>query len=105
MTNLQESEITFPIAGGIFGVGPLATSLKALTEAGKIGPWHIGHWIDFRHTAIRIQFASSADGELVRSFVENRDRARAPAGGRLSNTARVRSDARRQFGTVVSPGR
>jgi hypothetical protein len=52
MTNLQDSEITFPIAGGIFGVGQLATSLKALTEAGKIGPWHIGRWIDFRHTAI-----------------------------------------------------
>jgi hypothetical protein len=76
MTNLQESEITFPIAGGIF-----ATRLKALTEAGKIGPWHIGHWIDFRHTALRIQFASSADGELARNFVENWHGAHAPADG------------------------
>lgn len=81
MANLQESEIAFPIAGRIFGVGKLATSLKALTEAGKIGPWHIGHWIDFRHAAIRIQFASGADGELARSFVENWHRAHAPADG------------------------
>jgi hypothetical protein len=82
MANLQENEITFPIAGGIFGVGHLATSLKALKEAGKIGPWHIGHWIDFRHTAIRIQFETRADKELARSFVENWHRAHAPADGR-----------------------
>jgi hypothetical protein len=82
MTGLQAGEITFPIAGGVFGVGQLATSLKALAEAGKIGPWHIGHWIDFRHTAIRIRFATSADGELARSFVENWHRAHAPANGR-----------------------
>ena len=70
MINAQESEIVFPITGGIFGVGQLATSLKALAEAGKIGPWHVGHWIDFRHTAIRIRFHSTADGELARSVVE-----------------------------------
>jgi hypothetical protein len=81
MTNLQETEITFPISGGIFGVGPLATRLKALTEAGKIGPWHIGHWIDFRHTAIRIKFGTSADGEFARSFVENWHRTHAPVDG------------------------
>lgn len=72
MINPQDSEIVFPVAGGIFGVGQLATSLKALAEAGKIGPWHVGHWIDFRHTAIRIRFGSTADGELARSFVEGR---------------------------------
>ena len=82
MTNLQDSEITFPIAGGIFGVGQLATSLKALTEAGKIGPWHIGRWIDFRHTAIRIQFGTSVDGELAKRFIENWHRAHVPADGR-----------------------
>jgi hypothetical protein len=79
MANLQKSEITVPITGGIFGVGQLAINLKALTEAGKIGPWHIGHWIDYRHTAIRIQFESSADGEFARSFVENWHRAHAAA--------------------------
>jgi hypothetical protein len=75
MTDLQEREITFPIAGGIFGVGRLATSLKALAEAGKIGPWHVGHWIDFRHRAIRMKFSTNADGEFARSFVENWHRA------------------------------
>jgi hypothetical protein len=82
MINSHGAEITFSIAGGIFGVGKLATRLKALTEAGPIGPWHVGHWIDFRHTAIRIQFATSADGELAKSFIENWHRAHAPAGGR-----------------------
>jgi hypothetical protein len=80
MVNLQESEITFPVAG-ILGVGQLATSLKALTEAGKIGPWRIGHWADFRHTALRIQFGTSADGQRASSFVENWHRAHAPADG------------------------
>jgi hypothetical protein len=75
MTDPQESEVVFPITGGVFGVGKLATNLKALTEAGKIRPWHIGHWIDFRHTAIRIRFATSADGELAKSFVEDWHRA------------------------------
>jgi hypothetical protein len=65
-----ETELTFPVAGGIFGVGKLATSLKALADSGRIGPWHVGHWIDFRHTAIRIQFTTSVDGELARHVVE-----------------------------------
>lgn len=64
MTNLSESVVTFPV-GGIFGVGRLATRLKALADAGQIGPWHVGHWIDFKHTAIRIRFESVADGELA----------------------------------------
>jgi hypothetical protein len=28
----DESEITFPVAGGIFGVGQIATRLKALSS-------------------------------------------------------------------------
>jgi hypothetical protein len=79
------SEITFPVIGGIFGVGRLATMLKALVESGRIAPWHVGHWIDFRHTAIRIQFGTSADGELARSFVENRHRADVPTGSGASD--------------------
>jgi hypothetical protein len=42
MTNLDGCEITFPIVGGIFGVGRLATKLKALADTEQIGPWHIG---------------------------------------------------------------
>jgi hypothetical protein len=72
------SEITFPVVGGIFGVGRLATMLKALADSGEIGPWHVGHWIDFRHAAIRIQFDTSADGELAQGFVEDRHRAHVP---------------------------
>jgi len=64
MMNPSESVVTFPV-GGIFGVGRLATRLKTLSDAGQIGPWHIGHWIDFKHTAIRIRFESVADGELA----------------------------------------
>ena len=66
MTNLDECVITVPIVGGIFGVGRLATRLKALADTNQIGPWHIGQWIDFKHTAIRIRFASAADGERAR---------------------------------------
>ena len=66
MANLDECVITFPVVGGIFGVGRLATRLKALADTGQIGPWHIGHWTDFKHTAIRIRFGSVADGERAR---------------------------------------
>ena len=66
MANLEECVITFPIVGGIFGVGRLATSLKALLDTDQIGPWQIGQWIDYRHNAIRIRFGSIADGERAR---------------------------------------
>ena len=65
MTNFANSMVTFPIAGGIFGVGRLATSLKALQSVGHIGPWHVGHWVDFTHTAIRIRFNSVADAQVA----------------------------------------
>jgi hypothetical protein len=65
MTRLADSMVTFPIAGGIFGVGRLATSLKMLQSVGHIGPWHIGHWIDFTHTAIRIRFNSDVDAQVA----------------------------------------
>jgi hypothetical protein len=84
MTNLQESEITFPV-GGIFGVGRLATMLKALAESGRIGPWHIGHWIDFRHTAIRIQFDTRTDGEIAKDSIENWHSAHVPTGNGTSD--------------------
>src|SRR5206468_7128575 len=58
MTNLDECVITVPVVGGVFGVGRLATRLKALADTEQIGPWHIGQWIDFKHTAIRIRFGS-----------------------------------------------
>ena len=64
-TNLADSMVMFPIAGGIFGVGRLATRLKALQSVGHIGPWHVGHWVDFTHTAIRIRFNSVVDAQVA----------------------------------------
>ena len=58
--------MTFPNESGIFGVGRHATKLKALADTEKVGPWHIGQWTDFKHTAIRMRFASIADGERAR---------------------------------------
>ena len=49
---------------GIFGVGRLATQLKALEGADQIGSWHVGHWIDHTHTAIRIRFDNDEDAEV-----------------------------------------
>ncbi len=65
MTTLADSMVTFPIAGGIFGVGHLATRLKALQSVGYIGPWHVGHWVDFTHTAISIRFNSIVDAQVA----------------------------------------
>ncbi len=65
MTNLADSMVTFPIAGGIFGVGRLATRLKALQSVGHIGPWHVGYWVDFTRTAIRIRVNSIVDAQVA----------------------------------------
>ena len=65
MPNSDESVITFPV-GGIFGVARLATKLNELLKRDQIGPWHVGHWIDFKHTAIRIKFLTTTDGEVAK---------------------------------------
>ena len=71
MAGSEECVITFSVVGGIFGVGRLATKLNELLKAGQIGPWHVGQWIDFKHTAIRIKFLTAADGDLAtRSWVD-----------------------------------
>jgi len=57
--------VTFPVTEGIFGVGRLATGLKALEGANQIGSWHVGHWIDHKHTAIRIQFDNDEDARVA----------------------------------------
>jgi hypothetical protein len=48
MTNLDGWLSRFPSWMEFFGVGGLATSLKALADTEQIGPWHIGQWIDFK---------------------------------------------------------
>jgi len=64
------SVVRFPVTG-IFGVGRLATRLKALESVNQIGPWHIGHWVDHTHTTIRIQFQNAADGKLTKLACAN----------------------------------
>lgn len=67
MSKQIECVVTFPVSGGIFGVSRLATRLTALTASHRIGEWHIGHWVDWRHTAIRINFDTVADAVLAKS--------------------------------------
>jgi len=57
--------ITFPV-GGLYGVARLATKLNELLDGGQIGPWRVGHWIDFKHTAIRIKFLTVTDGQVAK---------------------------------------
>ena len=70
MVTLSPNIATFPVTGGIFGVGRLATQLKALEGDDQIGSWHVGHWhvghwIDHTHTAIRIQFDNGEDAKVA----------------------------------------
>ncbi len=65
MMSSSEYLVTFPVRSGILGVDRLAKRLKALQAEDRIGDWHIGQWIDWRHTAIRIRFASRADATLA----------------------------------------
>jgi hypothetical protein len=64
VANENECLVTFPVRGG---VGRLATRLTALAASHQIGEWHIGHWVDWRHTAIRINFDTVADAALAKS--------------------------------------
>ena len=61
--------VTFAITAGIFGAGRLATRLNKLLESRKIGAWHIGAWVDWRHTAICIEIDSVEDGKLSEDVV------------------------------------
>ena len=65
MVTLSPNIATFPVMGGIFGVGRLATQLKALEGDNQIGSCHVGHWIDNTHTVIRIQFDNDEDARVA----------------------------------------
>ena len=64
MTDSLESVLSFPVAG-IFGAGRLASRLKELESVHLIGPWHVGHWIDYTHTALRIRFSNLTDAKTA----------------------------------------
>lgn len=66
MPSADTCEVIFPIRSGIFGADRLAKGLKALQADRQIGAWHIGHWIDWRHTAIRVSFATDADASRAK---------------------------------------
>ena len=71
MQNSDECVIAFAVVGGIFGLARLATKLNELLDSRQIGRWHVGQWIDYKHTAIRIKFLTARDGEVAqRSCVE-----------------------------------
>jgi hypothetical protein len=67
MSAQAECQTMFAVSGGIFGVGSLAPRLNELATSHQIGEWHIGHWKDWRHTAIRINFATAADAALAKA--------------------------------------
>jgi hypothetical protein len=50
-----------PGDGGNFRGWSAATQLKAVEGDDQIGSWHVGHWIDHTHTAIRIRFDNGED--------------------------------------------
>lgn len=67
VTEQNERMVIFPVSGGIFGVGRLATRLTELAASHQIGEWHIGDWVDWKHTAIRINFDTAGDAVLAKS--------------------------------------
>jgi hypothetical protein len=67
----NERMVIFPVSGGIFGVGRLATRLTELAASHQIGEWHIGHWVDWKHTAIHMW---TAPGLQVRRAFFGSDR-------------------------------
>ena len=71
MQSSDECLIVSPVVGGIFGVARLATKLNELLDRQQIGPWRVGQWIDYKHTAILIKFLTATDGEVAqRSCVD-----------------------------------
>ena len=64
MTDIPDTVVTFSVMGGIFGVGRLASRLKALESINLIGSWYVDDCIDYTHNAIRIRFDKVADAKV-----------------------------------------
>ena len=97
MSTQNQCELLFPVKSGIFGVGNLATRLTALTATRQIGEWHIGRWLDWKHTAIRITFATPADATFAISV--------SPEAMNLptQDTAAASASDEKQLNKMVSP--
>ena len=65
MTDIPDTVVTFSVMGGIFGVGRLASRLKALESINLIGSWYVDDCIDYTHNAIRIRFDNVADTKVA----------------------------------------
>ena len=65
MTDIPDTVVTFSVMGGIFGVGRLASRLKALESINLIGSWYVDDCIDYTHNAIRIRFDNVADVKVA----------------------------------------
>ena len=65
MTDIPDAVVTFSVMGGIFGVGRLASRLKALESINLIGSWYVDDWIDYTQNAIRIRFDNVADAKVA----------------------------------------
>jgi len=50
---------------GSRGLNRLASRLTDLTQAGVIGPWHLGPWLDSRRVRRSIHFESAEDARLA----------------------------------------
>jgi hypothetical protein len=73
-----DRRVTFPVEGGIYGVGRLVKRLNALMREDSIAVWQLAGWTDWKHGAIRIDFASPEDA----SHAEDACRDEAPDLGR-----------------------
>ena len=111
MQNADECVIAFPVVGGIFGVARLATKLNELLDSQQIGPWHVGQWIDFKHTAIRIKFLTRWMAKLlsVPAWMRTEQRPEAFLRGCVLSTPRnakriAAAPARRRSGRAVPVG-
>ena len=67
MSIANECRVTFPVQHGVFGVDRLAVRLNTLVQTREIAGWHAGHWVDWHHTTIAIDFESTADAALAKS--------------------------------------
>jgi len=65
VTDIPDTVVTFSVMGGIFGVGRLASRLKALESINLIGSWYVDDCIDYTHNAIRIRFDNVADVKVA----------------------------------------
>lgn len=95
---------TFPIESGIYGVGRLANHLNALLAKDSIADWHLAGWTDWKHTAIRIDFASPEDARhAAQSCREGGPGVNEPSAGLGGTGAHAAAEVSPAGGTGATP--